>query len=671
MKILYSTLFTFILSICFSSNIFCNELKFDKITLKDLQKSSYDIDSSAEAVILKEVGDLEIFYNNPKETFMYRKKTKVRIKILNKDGLDRGTFTFNQYRGNAYSEDITEIKGFTYIDNQGKVEKIKLSKDNIHKTDVSKKIRKYTITFPNVKEGCIIDFEYGIQSDYLFRLPTWYFQKSIPVLYSSYTTRIPDKYIYEENYRGYWKLKEVNSSSFEKTVQVVYREKTIQQSSTLPQTYRYDLNYILKNDQRVCENIPALKGEDFVTTLDDYYFQVSSQLVATNFNMMESVLSSWPEIATSLNGGDNFGRAVKKGYFKDFAQSVEGAGSLEKVHAAYTLLQQNVEWNGRYGIYAYESPKTIMQNKTGTAAEINFALISALQACGIEAFPVILSTRANGKVHPTLPLLENYNYVIVAALIDGNKVLMDATSKLLPLGQLPLRCMNYSGRMVTKNDCVPVEINSSAAFETKTTCMFNIQDDGTISAMERSSYYGYEAQKRRDWHAKNQGSKNESEHKKSHENWEVESFQVKNVEQIDKPFTTITKISQEAFDPEDERIYFTPYIEEFQNFFKEETRVHPVDFGAPIKKSQVYTITLPKGYVVEELPENSIVEMPGKKGSMTFIVKQSGNMIQISNTVELSEPIYSNTDYPYLREMYLHAFSKQGEQIVLKKTSTQ
>ena len=54
-----------------------------------------------------------------------------------------------------------------------------------------------------MKEGSIIDLKYVFTSDFLYSLPTWYFQRQIPTDYSFFEAIIPEYYYYNLDMKGY------------------------------------------------------------------------------------------------------------------------------------------------------------------------------------------------------------------------------------------------------------------------------------------------------------------------------------------------------------------------------------------------------------------------------------------------------------------------------------
>ncbi len=105
----------------------------------------------------------------------------------------------------SYSEEeIDGLKAVTYNLENGKVEKTELDiKTNVYKEKINKSWKVKKFTFPNVKEGSIIEFEYKKTSDFLQNVPPWEFQGAYPQLWSEYNFIAPSLISYAIIAHGY------------------------------------------------------------------------------------------------------------------------------------------------------------------------------------------------------------------------------------------------------------------------------------------------------------------------------------------------------------------------------------------------------------------------------------------------------------------------------------
>jgi len=130
--------------------------KFGKITAEELQKKIYSIDSNANAVVLSDIGSAAI-EGNSKGWFSISFTRHRIVRILNKNGYDEANVEVYLYTNGDEEEKLENVKAVTYNLENGKIAESKLEKSAIFKEKVDKHriIRKFT--FPNVKEGCIVE----------------------------------------------------------------------------------------------------------------------------------------------------------------------------------------------------------------------------------------------------------------------------------------------------------------------------------------------------------------------------------------------------------------------------------------------------------------------------------------------------------------------------------
>ena len=164
------------------------------------------------------------------------------------------------------------INGATYNLNNGQIEVSKMAGDAkfTNRLDNKHIIKKYTL--PNVKEGSIIEYRYKTKSDFTFKLDDWYFQDRYPTNYSHFSLTVPEYYIYKMIAGGYYEIirpKPIESAQNMNIINDANRTEIISVKTIKTQYY--------------LENIPAIKTESYITTLDDYISKIGFELDATNY----------------------------------------------------------------------------------------------------------------------------------------------------------------------------------------------------------------------------------------------------------------------------------------------------------------------------------------------------------------------------------------------------
>lgn len=97
------------------------------------------------------------------------------------------------------------------------------------------------------------------------------------------------------------------------------------------------------------------------------------------------------------------------------------------------------------------------------------------------------------------------------------------------------------------------------------------------------------------------------------------------------------------------------------------SRTFPINFGAPTKGQYILNLSLPKGYVVEELPESARIALPDNGGKIQFSCSRKENhSIQVLLKMNISKLDFNPEEYGIIRQFFETA-EKSQLQLVLKK----
>ena len=110
---------------------------------------------------------------------------------MNKNGFDAATVQILLHVSNNNGETLDNLEAVTYNLENGQVVATKLDKASIFKDKYNENYIMRKFTFPNIKEGSIIEYRYTITSPYFTNLRSWDFQAALPRLWSEYTVTIP------------------------------------------------------------------------------------------------------------------------------------------------------------------------------------------------------------------------------------------------------------------------------------------------------------------------------------------------------------------------------------------------------------------------------------------------------------------------------------------------
>jgi len=123
-------------------------------------------------------------------------------------------------------------------------------------------------------------------------------------------------------------------------------------------------------------------------------------------------------------------------------------------------------------------------------------------------------------------------------------------------------------------------------------------------------------------------------------------------------------------DPSSEIIYFNPTMFSNayrENPFKSDERKYPVEMNYPINEIYIFSMEIPDGYSIDELPRSAKVSFNGNEGVYQYQIEKTNNTIHLRSVVKLSKASYKASEYSNLREFFTYVVKKQQEQIVFRK----
>jgi len=664
--------FTFFL---FSFTFYGQTLDLGKVTIQELEEKEHPLERDAEAAVIFNNGKSYIIYS---ESIGFELVTEVetKIKIYKKEGYDFANVEVPFYVGGSEKETVNFSKAYTYNLVDGKIEKSKLKSDGEFREETNKFWNKRKISLPNVKEGSIVEYKYVIRSPYLTNFPEWYFQKSIPVNYSKFVTSIPEYYVFNSRVKGYVSPKKVVTTK-NTNYNYVEKGKSLATNYSIGSASRTakTISFIEEVTTFTAENLSSMKDEDFVSNIKNYTSCVSYELAYIKFpnSPIKTLSVTWEDVTKSIYESEDFGLEVKKtGYFEnEIDQLLVGKNSKEeKIIAIYNFVKSNIKWNEFNGIYCDQGVKNAYKNKTGNVAEINLMLTAMLRYAGLEANPVLISTRSNGV--PLFPTRTAFNYIISAVEIQNGLLLLDATDENAIPNILPTRTLNWEGRLIRKDGTsANINLNPTILSKEITIGMIDIDSKGEVLGKIRTQHFDYNAYRFRNNYLNLTKESYIESIEKKYSNAEINEYETINERDLSKPVTEQFSFKHSnILEIIGDKMYFSPmlFYAISENPFKMEKREYPVDFVYPQQDKFTFIIKIPEGYQVESIPKATVLSLSDNLIVYKFSIENLDDKIQISSILDINQSIISPLNYEDLKMFFKNVVEKQTEKIVLKKT---
>ena len=643
------------------------KFKFGDVKVSDFTPTYYSVDSTADAVVLFESGSTQ-FVGNNKGDISVEHTCHIRTRLLKKNSFDVATVAFSLYVDGRLPQRLERLEAATYNLEDGKVVVTKLDKGSIFK-EKTEGYQSNKFTFPNIKEGSIIEYIYTTSDPGTYRIPTWYYQGDYPRLWSEYEVTIPsllDFAFVKQGYHPYCI----------DTAMVSYGSLYISDVGDVAgrsQTYTWRGNTV--RSIWAMENVPALKKEAYITTLRNYIAKIEFQLSSIRYPDVppKQILRNWMDMADEMMKSESFGAGIEErnGWMDNELKTLVDANlsTLENAKRIYRYVRDNYTCTDNYSVYRSQPLKKTFQTKKGNVADLNLLLTAIYVNKGYDAHPVLLSTRDHGKALETYPIMSKFNYVLSRVMVDTLFFNLDATGN-LGFGKLSGECYNGTGRVIDKMPIL-VELSPDSLREKNSTIVFiSKEKKGLAGTVTRNMGYFESAAVRSKLKTTKQEDYFKDIKKGFSQDVEVANGGIDSVSLLEEPLDCHYDI---AFDFKDEPIvYFNPLMAmavKKENPFKAAERFYPVEMPYCIDDTYLFTMEIPDGYKVEELPKSTRVHLNETEGKFEYVIAVAGNLVQMRYRLMINKTLFEPLDYQTLREFYTYVIKKQGEQIVFKKVN--
>jgi hypothetical protein len=623
----------------------------------DLKMTSYPEDTSAKAVILQDIGYIEFDYH-PSTGISVLFKQHRRIKVFDQSAFKEGNILIPY--NTSGSKDLLNLDVVIFSPSG---EKTVVKTANIYTEKLNKYWSAKKIFIPNLQKGSIIEYRFELKTNSFFRLTPWSFQDDLPVRWSELNAEIPEFYSYV-TLSNIQKAFEINES-------ISKREKFNYGGES------YNVLYIRK----ALKNMPSIKSEPYLTTVDDYKSHIQFQLKSYTYPGSPTVnlYENWEKLAKELNKheafGDQFLKSSKYKALLEEAKPIISNVSLSEDEKLVQLLEyvsKNVKWDNETWAFTDNGINNAFKKHQGNMADINLGLLALCKEAGFDAYPLLISTRDHGYMTPEYPIVDQFNGVLVyIEQKDKTFKILDATNPYLGVNLSNIENYNRGGWIVREKSPDWIEFNAPEKLQVFTANL-QLEENGNISGQVKISLNGHAALEMRE----KLGNGKDLESLKSDfsgrfEEFSIDSLDFENKMDFTKPLVIKYKISlTNAAKVANDFLYCPAMIMSFfqENPFKALTRTCPINFESPLKIQYVVTLKSPKGYKTEEMPSPTNMLLPDNGGKLTFSCGPTpAGDTQIVMRMNVKQLDFSIEEYAGLQQFFSKIIEKSEDQIVFKK----
>jgi len=621
-----------------------------------LERTRYDIDTAAGAIILCEKG---VSYLDEGKIIFRLTKT---VKILTQEAANELSRIGISYDEASW---VRDIEGTTYNLENGVVTAQKLQRPDMLRDKVTKNISVAKFNLPSVKAGSVIEYVYTKEQPGALFIPDWVFQHDYPTLVSEYDINLPDYVVYTAIERTNLPMVKVKKEWMLDTCQSCSFEHSYGGSSGRTWLRR---------------NIPAIRAEPYMSSPDNYKERVKIHVTAiARGGITTNIYNNWNDFSRKYYYEDKSycGQPYAANSFlneKVAELTRDKTNELEKARAIFSYVRDNFNEKNTGGPQRYDI-KTTYYTREGSYRGINLLLTAMLRKAGINSAPVLLSTRQQERLSPLYPDPYLVNYLASVAMIGDRRYFLDASEKNIPFGILLPQCYNGYCRIITEKGAEAI-LNPDSVIDKNTIVVSMLPAaSGTSFTLRVDEQFGVFS----GWHYRNEWTSDTAALRKKilqdlasmDAKIELKSYSLKYLDNPDLPLSlhyeaTLDMKEHAGF------VYFDPFFCKFfkKNPFHATSRTYMIEMDYLQDINYLFRLQLPNHYTIDDYPRSSHYkfgeeELVRMKNIMKY--DEASRSFSLNSRYTTRTCFFAPEEYTGLRGFYEHIIDEQNKKVVFKK----
>lgn len=566
----------------------------------------------------------------------------VRMKIFDKSAREAAIVALPYYFADNM-EQISDIRGWTHLPSG---RRIALQQQDIRTVNINSRYNVKEFAMPSLAKGAILEYRYTIKRRYIEELPAFFLSHTVPTSSAKLTITYPGYMRYQtfvENYSGQ-----------------IANDFVYTDTSSVPKIFTIPQPSPIVTERWMAHDIAPTKKVPYITTINDYRAKI--RFLMNEFGIPRQTLeNSWEVVVAKLRRNTNPLQEVEK---YSFAQAK--GDSIGRAHNTasrkvvqdhiYRYLNERVNFSGAHSPYTAASDSAVLKGKPADQAAINQTLIAMLRGAGIEAYPVLLSSRQSGQINKDIPIFYQFNAQIVRSNINGRTFVMDASFPHSEPDLIPVDMYNSPGLLLKENSFRWIDIKpQKSRFDIAVKVDANLQSDGTLAGTIRVRESGYPVQRFRQQQADG-GSRTNIVKRTLFDGYSklrLDSVQVENADSYNQPLEIHARFEIDDYAASfSDGLEYRPMILGYrrENPFEDKQRALPVTLDAPEKLHLSYSISLPSGYTAELNVRDQAVQFEGASFKESY--DQTGQKLNYEFQIDIRDHKFSTDLFPRLYELY-------------------
>ena len=593
-------------------------------------------------------------------------KIKIHVrevyKILRPEGRDHGTVAID-FGGR---KKITSLHGWC-IPAEGKDYEVK-DKDAVDMAapieggELVSDVKYRVLRIPAPDPGNVIGYEYEVEEQPFWLQDTWSFQERDPVRESHYSLQLPAGWVFKASWLFHPEVKPDETGNG--LHWVVSEVSGIRPEPDMPPW-------------------PGLAGQMVVS------FFPSGGTSQKNEFLDWQGMGSW--YAHLVSGQMDVSEPIKQ---QVSSLTTGKTALLQKMQALAQFVQHDIRYVAiELGIGGWQphAAHEVFSHKYGDCKDKATLMRTMLREIGMDTYHVVINMH-RGSVGRDMPAHNAFNHVILAIKLPddlkdpsliatmqhprlGRLLFFDPTNEMTPFGQIGGYLQANYGLLVTPEGGELVELpqQPSSMNSIERSGKLMIAADGTLKGDIEEVRLGDRASSER-WQLRSATKKNdqikpiESLLAGSLSSFQIVKATVANLAETDKPFRFDYSFQSENYAKHAGNLLLVrPRVLGSKSsgiLETKEPRKFPVEFEGPSRDTDSFEITLPPGYVVDELPPPTDVEY--SFASYHSKTEASGQTLHYRRSLEIRELSVPVSKMEELKKFYRMIATDERNTAVLK-----
>ena len=627
--------------------------KFGKISDAEIDLTTYPLDTSAAALVLFSEDEVTLSLELDLSMRMVH-KTHERIKVLKESGRDYASYRLYFRTDHDLGEAVTGIKVSTFNREGNKIVETKMEKKYIFTEPYQDGVKSVSFTPQNVKVGSVIEVSFEQVSNVYYDIPNVGLQRSVPVNLATVSYSIPDFFYARKMTRG--------------SIPVDYTDE-------LKPTTIAGLAVSHRIETYTIKDAPAMRDESFSYNADQYKAAVYYEMVQFQFpgSSPRYFSSTWDQIDKLIRDTDIWTETRAKCRFRDEVLALKDQYQDEKelIAAIRNLVMTKVEWDGTRNMIPQKNAETL-KKRSGTAADINALVGSALKEAGFEVEPVMIRRRSSGYLpdfHVSVGAFDLFILRVTGQ--SGQHWYLDAAPQEGYINVLNDDFLISKARLIHAENTPGewVDISNLTSNQVVVNSIMTLAPDGLLSGTLNAQSTNEQSYVLKRAYKEYKDMDEFIAEEEMEEGVEIVSMSLDGKDDFSS-HVVLNETFERKYDPSSGRIYLDPFATTFhhRSSFRNETRDVPIEFPFRDRIAYQARISIPEGFAFEELPQNELIVCEPLKIRAQFSCTQvDPNIVQVSFVCQQNETQALPDDYPDIRMFWEKLCSIYDKTLVLKR----